>query len=51
MRGTDYQHIEMFSYLSVEQRVSYDLPLRTIRLIVDRVLRRCAALHGAGVDP
>jgi transposase len=39
VRGPDEQTKEMFSYLSPEQRVRPDHPLRTIRLMTDRVLR------------
>jgi len=38
MRGTDDQ--QTFSYISAEQRMSNDHPLRTIRLMVDGVLRQ-----------
>src|SRR5579863_1345215 len=40
MRGQDTQQSTMFSFLSPEQRVPADHPLRPIRLIVDRVLVR-----------
>jgi len=39
MRGTDDQQGHMFSYLSPEQRVRKDHPLRAIRTMVDAVLR------------
>jgi transposase len=39
MRGTDDQQNQMFSYLSPEQRVRKDHPLRAIRTMVDEVLR------------
>jgi transposase len=39
MRGTDEQQSQIFSYLSPEQRVRKDHPLRAIRLTVDEVLR------------
>ncbi len=39
MRGPDEQTKDMFSYLSPEQRVRPDHPLRTIRTMTDRVLR------------
>ena len=39
MRGTDHQQSHMFSYLSPEQRVRKDHPLRAIRTMVDEVLR------------
>jgi transposase len=38
MRGDDRQQQAMFSYLSPEQRVPQDHPLRTIRTLVDDVL-------------
>ncbi len=39
MRGHDEQQSQMFSYLSPEQRVRKDHPLRAIRTMVDEVLR------------
>ena len=39
MRGDDHQQGGMFSYLSPEQRVPQDHPLRAIRAMVDAVLR------------
>ena len=39
MRGDDRQPESMFSYVSAEQRVPKDHPLRTIRAVVDDVLR------------
>jgi transposase len=39
MRGADHQQSQMFSYLSPEQRVRKDHPLRAIRTMVDEVLR------------
>ena len=39
MRGDDRQQQAMFSYLSPEQRVPQDHPLRIIRTLVDDVLR------------
>ena len=39
MRGADDQQSQMFSYLSPEQRVRKDHPLRTVRTTVDEVLR------------
>jgi transposase len=38
MRGGDFQQSEMFSYLSPEQRVPANHPLRAIRQICDKVL-------------
>jgi transposase len=38
MRGDDQQQSEMFSYLSLEERVPPDHPLRAIRKTVDEIL-------------
>ena len=38
MRGTDRQQPNMFSYLSPDQRVPEDHPLRPIRVMVDEAL-------------
>ena len=40
MRGEDQQQNHIFSYLSPEQRVRKDHPLRAIRIMVDEVLRQ-----------
>jgi hypothetical protein len=37
MRGPDEQTSHMFSYVSPEQRVRADHPLRAIRVIIDHV--------------
>ncbi len=39
MRGTDEQQEWMFSYISAEKRVPKDHPLRTIRTMVDVILK------------
>jgi transposase len=39
MRGDDREPDAMFSYVSAEQRVPHDHPLRAIRKLVDEVLR------------
>ncbi len=39
MRGTDHQQSHIYSYLSPEQRVRQDHPLRAVRMMVDEVLR------------
>jgi transposase len=39
MRGTDHQQSSMFSYISAEQRVPKDHPLRPIRTMTEAVLR------------
>jgi hypothetical protein len=38
MRGPDRQQSDMFSYLSPEQRVRKDHPLRAIRTMADQAL-------------
>ena len=43
MRGDDRQPDAMFSYVSPEQRVPPDHPLRAIRCLVDEVLREMSA--------
>ena len=47
MRGHDYQQSSMYSYLSPEQRVSADHPLRPIRKITDRALKGLSRKFGA----
>jgi transposase len=47
MRGNDIQQGAMFSYLSPEQRVPADHPLRPIRQMVDTVLKRLSACFEA----
>jgi transposase len=39
MRGDDQQQAAIFSYISPEQRVPTDHPLRPIRAMVDEILR------------
>lgn len=55
MRGEDTQQNAMFSYLSPEQRVPPDHPLRKLRPLVDEVLkklsRRFTALYARGGRP
>jgi transposase len=43
MRGSDVQQSAMFSYLSPEQRVPADHPLRPVREITDRLLDKLSA--------
>ena len=38
MRGADVQQLGMFSYVSVEDRVPADHPIRTLRKLVDAIL-------------
>jgi len=40
MRGADQQQNHIFSYLSPEERVRKDHPLRAIRVMVDKVLKQ-----------
>jgi transposase len=40
MRGTDQQQSHVFSYISPEQRVRSDHPLRPIRTMVDEILKQ-----------
>ena len=55
MRGNDTQQGAMFSYLSPEQRVPADHPLRPIRQMVDTVLKRLSprfeAMYAEGGRP
>ena len=57
MRGDDLQQAGMFSYLSPEQRVPQDHPLRAIRKLCDAVfcgtvatVRQTLRPHGAPFD-
>jgi transposase len=47
MRGSDEQTGAMFSYVSLEERVPSDHPLRAIRRITDRALARISPELGA----
>jgi len=47
MRGTDTQQSSMFSYLSPEERVPADHPLRPIRDMVDLVLKKLSPAFAA----
>ena len=55
MRGDDQQTSHLFSYLSPEQRVPADHPLRPIRAMTDEALRRLSpkfeALYAATGRP
>src|SRR5580658_3004213 len=46
MRGADTQQSAMFSYLSPEQRVPADHPLRPIRVMVDLALKALSPAFG-----
>jgi transposase len=46
MRGSDEQPGSMFSYVSLEERVPQDHPLRAIRRITDRALERLSPRFG-----
>src|SRR5512140_3315698 len=39
MRGNDEQQLDVFSYVSPEQRVPHDHPLRPLRVMADAALR------------
>ncbi len=39
MRGNDEQQLDVFSYISPEQRVPQDHPLRSLRAMTDEALR------------
>src|SRR2546425_2301439 len=39
MRGKDEQQLDVFSYVSPEQRVPQDHPLRSLRALTDEALR------------
>ena len=47
MRGADEQSGSMFSYVSLEERVPKDHPLRAIRRITDRALEQLSPRFGA----
>ncbi len=47
MRGADHQQADMFSYLSPEQRVRKDHPLRAVRGMTDEILFNMSALLDA----
>jgi len=43
MRGTDQDQVDMFSYISPEQRIPQDHPLRAIRKMVDAALEEMSS--------
>jgi transposase len=47
MRGADHQQAHIFSYVSPEERVRKDHPLRPIRAMVDEVLREMSPVFDA----
>ena len=47
MRGIDHQQADMFSYLSPEQRVRRDHPLRRVRAMTDEILEAMSPLFDA----
>jgi transposase len=47
MRGIDHQQSDMFSYLSPEQRVRRDHPLRRVRAMTDEILNSMSPLFDA----
>ena len=44
MRGQDTQQSAMFSYVSLEERIPADHPLRAMRKMVDEALRALSPL-------
>ncbi len=40
MRGKDEQQLDVYSYVSAEQRVPQDHPLRPLRILADEALRQ-----------
>lgn len=46
MRGADQRTGAMFSYVSLEERVPADHPLRVVRRITDRALERLSPQFG-----
>ena len=44
MRGVDVQQLGMFSYVSVEERVPKDHPIRKLRILVDTILAQWDSL-------
>jgi transposase len=51
MRGPDIKQSAMFSYLSPEQRVPTDQPLRKIREITDQILKSLSSVFGGMYAP
>jgi len=51
MRGDDLQQCAMFSYVSPEERVPANHPLRPIRKLTDRVLEGLSATFDAMYSP
>jgi len=47
MRGIDHQQADMFSYLSPEQRVRKEHPLRALRAMTDGILNSMSPLFDA----
>jgi hypothetical protein len=46
MRGDDEQQLDVFSYVSPEQRIPQDHPLRPVHVMADEALRELeASLH------
>ena len=47
MRGADVQQLGMFSYVSVDNRVPEDHPIRKLRVLVDAILKDLDGLFEA----
>lgn len=51
MRGDDQQRNDIFSYLSPEERVRKDHPLRAIRAMVDEILTQLSRRFDTDLPP
>ena len=51
MRGADVQQLGMFSYVSVEDRVPKEHPIRKLRVLVDTILSEMDELLGSRYAP
>jgi transposase len=51
MRGADIQQLGMFSYVSVEERVPKDHPIRKLRILVDTILSELDPVFAARYAP
>lgn len=51
VRGADVQQLGMFSYVSVEERVPADQPIRTLRILVDTTVSQLDPLLAARYAP
>ncbi|WP_412731039.1 IS5 family transposase [Dyella aluminiiresistens] len=51
MRGADIQQLGMFSYVSVDERVPGDHPIRKLRMLVDTILKELDELLASSYAP